>query len=251
MIAEPLTNTLRRSLRKLHPQALPHAQLVDLGPGDGSNTSPILAAVASHVRKLVYSPVDVSPTFLHSATLLRQRYPRMLVRPRLSTFENLRRGHFRPGKDALFIVALGLTFLNFPSIEIVQLLRKLTRPGDMCYIAAVVRDPGQRQAELLAPYLSRPHEEFNFSILRHLGFSPREATYNVQFSHDAIEIGFTVHRVPAYLAMRGFHEGDLVLTARSFRYTLGQYHRILHEGFGRCDHTSDGRHRIVVSWCTR
>jgi hypothetical protein len=180
-----------------------------------------------------------------------RRYPTVAIEPRFCSFESLKRRSFKPAPDTRFVVVIGLTFLNFGFSDILKILLDLTVPKDLCYVAAIVGERRHSPDKLLAPYSSATHEAFNFSILRHLGFAPRDVTYNVRLSGDAIEIGFVVRRVPAYLATRGFRERDVILTARSFRYTIERYKKMLGDGFYACDHTSDSRHHVVVTWCTR
>jgi hypothetical protein len=250
-IEQPLETALRDSLQNLDLTNLRHVRLIDLGPGDGSNTLPIVDAIVPHVDTFVYTPVDVSPIFLDHAALMNRRHPTVAVEPQFCSFESLRRSSFKLRPNTRFVVVIGLTFLNFAFPDILRILRRLTVPEDLCYVAAIVSKSGHSSDELLAPYSSPAHEAFNFSILRHLGFAPRDVTYNVRLSGDAIEIGFVIRRVPAYLSTRGFRERDVVLTARSFRYSVERYKKMLGDGFDACAHTSNSRHSIVVSWCTR
>lgn len=247
----PLANTIRKSLSPTGLVFRPNVRMVDLGPGNATKSVPVAESIRNRCEHFTYTPVDISPAFLRLACDRIGHMKGVTVQSRLELFESLSREDLETRESAQLVISIGPTFMNFEGKRICRLLFDLMKPGDLCLISAQYRHSTAGDRELLDPYITRDVERFNFSILDYLGFKRREVEYFVRLVDASIQMGFVVKSASKYLRSLGFRRGDLILTARSHRYSLRKYQSLLRSVFATSVHTVDQAHSIVVSWCTR
>jgi len=248
---QPLAETIEKSLAISQLTFSNVVQLVDLGPGDALKSLTIAEHVRKRTKQLIYSPVDISPIFLQLACKRVGRLKGVRIKSYLELFESLSRKDFQSVGRAQLVLSIGPTFMNFEGAQICRLLSGLMAKGDRCLICAQYRDTSLEDAELLEPYKTPDVMNFNFSILEYLGFKSGEVSYFARLNKNCIEMGFTVRTASVYLQSLDFRPGDIILTARSNRYSLARYKSLLKSVFSESVHFVDGAHSIVVSWCTR
>jgi hypothetical protein len=248
-IDRPIGGAIRRSLKSPSLVFSEQVRLVDLGPGYPDKTIHVLNVLRSSCKKILYSPVDVSPYFLRIACDRVARLPNVVIDARLQLFEQLERGQFDDSMQ--FVICIGPTFMNFEPREIVPILRRITRPGDLCLICAQYREGRSDLEQMLAPYRTSEVRDLNAGLLRHLGFRNSDIGFFVEFRAGAIVMGFTVKGTTRYLEALGFRGGDTIVTAKSFRHTLSVYKKVVRKLTRHVEDTVDQPHQIIVSWCKR
>ncbi len=233
---------LRRRAREIVAAAGQNLTLVELGAGSARKTGLLISALLRRQLRVLYVPIDVSPSALDAASLhLRSRFPALQVRPHIADFTNGFGGLAQlPGRKlAMFI---GSSIGNFEPQEAIALLTRLRRrltSGDVFLLGTdLVKD-----ASLLVPayddtrgvtaefnknVLARINRElgggFDLSAFRHVAqWNPRASRMEMYLESTCPQ------RVPiAALGLElPFAAGERIHTENSYKYRVDGVHAML------------------------
>ena len=217
--------------------------IAELGAGTAAKTGILLKAAVKFQEKVLYQPIDVSPSALAEArTNLEANIPEVTVCPQIANYvtEPIRLRRERDRK--ILALYIGSSIGNFSPSEaraVLQNLRSQLRPGDAVLLGTDLA-PGKSKSvkQLLAAYNDRSGVTacFNLNILARLN---RElaANFNLdRFSHqarwNAAQSRIEMHlvsscdqtvRIPANsagpaLSLR-FAPGESIHTENSYKFT--------------------------------
>lgn len=181
----------------------PALGVVELGAGTASKTGLLLAALLARQERVVYRPVDVSPSALAQAAADLARTERLTVRPVVARYPD-ELGFLDHAGERRLVLFLGSNIGNFNPLEARTLLTALRRrlaAGDALLIGADLR----KSPRILLPAYDDPEgvtAQFNRNVLdrlnRELGadFHPDRFDHLVRWNQAA-------SRIEIYLQSRG------------------------------------------------
>ena len=213
----------------------PPLAVVELGAGTASKTGLLLAALLARQERVVYQPVDVSPSALAQAAGDLARTPRLTVRPVVARYPD-ELGFLGQVSGRRLVLFLGSNIGNFNPLEARALLGALRRrlaPGDALLIGADLR----KSPRILLPAYDDPQgvtAQFTRNLLarlnRDLGanFDPRRFRHLVRWNQAASRIEIYLQSeepqrvlIPALDLEVRFRAGERIHTESS--YKLGRH----------------------------
>ena len=219
--------------------------IAELGAGTASKTGLLLQAAAGFQPRVLYQPIDVSPTALDEAKAsLTAAIPALAVRPQVANYITERYMLERPDGHSILALYIGSSIGNFSPEEatfILQNLRSHLKPGDALLLGT---DLAPRQGSglrkpvevILAAYddAAGVTAAFNKNILTRLN-AEIDTDFNVDcFDHRArwnaehsrIEMHLeslapqTVHiPVDGHMRRIDFARGETIHTESSYKFT--------------------------------
>jgi uncharacterized SAM-dependent methyltransferase len=192
-------------------------ELYDLGPGLPTKTIPLIKNLQKRNIPFSYIPIDISKSFLK------------LAQDEVSKF-----GVNSQGINCLFeelpnkidkkidtqltrIFLIGLTFNNYRPNQILSLLSKLCEKNDIAIIITEYYEK-DKEKSILIPYQDEYAENFNFLVLKLMGFEKKDFKYFARFRNQRIEMGFKpIKKIT--VGDLNLKNNDKIITAISYRYT--------------------------------
>jgi dimethylhistidine N-methyltransferase len=215
-------------------------RITELGAGSADKTRLLLAAVVARQGKVVYEPVDVSPSALDTAReRIEREIPGVTVAPRVMDYTHgpeLKLDSLGVGERRL-VLYIGSSIGNFEPAEAAELLARVRaglRPGDGLLLGVdLVKD----EATLLAAYddFAGVTADFNLNMLTRLNRELGADFYLESFAHRAVW-NRAASRIEMHLESRlaqkvwldglnlelDFVEGETIHTESSYKYRPGQ-----------------------------
>lgn len=187
---------------------------IDLGPGTEHKEQYFFDAALSQHKKFTYAPVDIYKKFADLAEqhASDQKIP---TTPILSSFEELP-DNLKNIKGPRF-VSLGMTFSNYHSAQVLELLKQVSGEGGYCFINAQIRD--RIAPEVLRKAYSEDVKAGAFdSKIELLGLNPEEDIEKRETT-DEVRVWYTIKTPNQKLKDLGIRKGDKLLVFQSLRYT--------------------------------
>ena len=254
--------------------------IVELGAGTASKTGILLRALTRLQPRVLYQPIDISPTALDEACeSIESNIPGVTVRPQVANYITESVRIERPPHARILALYIGSSIGNFSPAEARQILTRLRSelaPGDALLLGTdLAPDPatnshGKSIATLLAAYNDTQGvtAAFNRNILarlnRELGadFRPERFLHRALWNptHSRIEIYLeslsaqTVH-IPANSAggrlSLHFAGGETIHTENSYKFTPAAIANLLAEArFTPTRTFTDAHNRFAVTLAT-
>jgi dimethylhistidine N-methyltransferase len=254
--------------------------IAELGAGTASKTGILLRALTQRQMRVLYQPIDISPTALAAArTTIQSSIPGVVVCPRVANYITETVHIERPPHSRILALYIGSSIGNFSPAEARQILARLRselEPGDALLLGtdlaptAGANGHGKSIAALLAAYddaagvtaafnrnaLTRLNRELdaNFNLAR---FTHR-AIWNA--AHSRIEMHLestcaqTVH-IPAGSVWTAldlhFAPGETIHTENSYKFTNATIGALLSSTcFTRTYTFTDPAHFFAVTLAT-
>ena len=219
---------IENHLEELFPNQKTEVSLIDLGPGYPDKSLPMAKFLKKRGQNVFYYPVDVSLKYLSIAE--HEMFPYCeRVTPIHSLFEI---AHQKIPTDAYtrpVYTLIGLTFMNFPSKTILNLLTKLSGTKNSFVIfASEMISINNPQEKIIEAYRGPAMQTFTFGPLRHLGLGEDQVIFTPIFSKQRVEIRFVIKKMINHLPIQ---KGDTVITAVSYRYTENEFIRLVKHYF--------------------
>jgi L-histidine Nalpha-methyltransferase len=240
------SNGLRLSLA---PPPSSDLTVVELGAGTASKTGILLRALASRQTRVVYQPIDISPTALDEAHIqLEAAIPGVTIRPQIANYVTGTIQIERGPHTRVLALYIGSSIGNFTPAEARQILTRLRselQPGDALLLGTDlapcphdVASQAKSTSTLLAAYNDRAgiNAAFNRNMLvrlnRELGanFRPDQFAHRALWNHTHSRIEMhlqslipqTVH-IPANAAGPAltlhFAPNETIHTENSYKFT--------------------------------
>jgi L-histidine N-alpha-methyltransferase len=243
-----LTRTERSIFENFAPEMLQCAgaslTLVELGAGTAAKTSILIEELLRRQSRVMFYPIDVSPSALQeAATQLGRQFPQLRVNPIIADYTG--------GVEALnrisgrkLVLYIGSSIGNFEpdnSIRVLRRVRRTLRAGDALLLGA---DFAKSPKILLPAYddaqgvtaafnknvLARLNREleanFDLDAFRHV------ALWNRRCSRMEMHLESTIAQpvfIPALDLDIAFASGERIHTENSYKYTPGMIESILRE----------------------
>jgi len=249
----PLLRLIQKRCRSIVEQLSYKVIFIDLGPGYPDKSLPLLNALLSlsEGHQVTYCPVDINKKFLEMAADV-VRSLSIEVCPIQMRFEDL------PGEiekqfadtDASRVVLLGLTFMNFPGRQILDILGKVAGARGLALIASELSERS-KVAELLKAYQGPEVEEFNRKITRLLGIPDDHLQYIVSWVGSVIQVGFRLLRDTKLANGITITSGRTIITATSRRYSRVELRELGLKYFQEFDLFSDPEGRVALACLLR
>lgn len=199
--------------------------LVDLGPGYPDKSLPI-ALWSQDKVKLNYYPVDVSPLYLKIATDKMKDLCDKVVGIN-KKFEDLEKCNEYPKGKTTFVM-LGLTFMNFDSLFILGLLKKIAGKNGHIIIATELLNKNIDQ--ILKQYQIDEIKHSTFGPIALLGCDIEDFKYEARFNNNRVEATF-IAKKNINLDKAYFLKNEKIITAISYRYSKKNLETILAKEF--------------------
>ena len=155
-----LTRT-ERSILEAHATEIletvgPNLTIAELGAGTATKTGILLSAATSLQSKVLYQPIDVSPSALEEARALERSIPNLTVRLQVANYITEPIHIDRPRNHRILALYIGSSIGNFSPEEGRSILRNLRRqlhPGDALLLGTdLAPSPTKSVATLLSAY---------------------------------------------------------------------------------------------------
>jgi dimethylhistidine N-methyltransferase len=269
------SNSRRLSLA---PPPAPDFTIVELGAGTASKTGILLRALASRQTRVVYQPIDISPTALDEAHIqLEAAIPGVTIRPQIANYVTGTIQMERGPHTRVLALYIGSSIGNFSPAEargILKRLRSQLQPGDALLLGTdlapcppEVATPVKSVSTLLAAYNDQAgiNAAFNrnmlFRLNRELGanFCPDQFAHRALWnhSHSRIEMHLqslmpqTVH-IPANAAGPAltlhFAASETIHTENSYKFTPASISALLTDsGFATTRTFTDPKNHFAVT----
>lgn len=192
-------------------------ELYDLGPGLPTKTIPLIKNLQERKIPFSYIPIDISKSFLKLAQDEVAKYG-VESKGINCLFEELPKNIDEKKDEKITrIFLIGLTFNNYRPKQILSLLSKLCEKND---IAIIITEYYEKDKEnsILIPYQDKYAENFNFLVLKLMGFDKENFQYFARFRNQRIEMGFKPLR-KIKIEELNLNKNDKIITAISYRYT--------------------------------
>jgi dimethylhistidine N-methyltransferase len=245
----------------------PPLTIAELGSGTASKTGLLLAAAARRQPRLLYQPIDVSPSALEqAANTLPIEIPGVVVRTQIANYITNGYTIERPRDCCVLALYIGSSIGNFGPDEARSILRKLrkqvTKMGDAILLGVDLAPNRDKTVEqLIAAYddaagvtaafnrniLARLNREvnadFNLDAFRH------RAYWNPQESRIEMHLVSTVTQTVTIDEERiDFAPGESIHTENSYKFTERGLRELLHDcGYSSPQWFEDAEHRFAVS----
>jgi hypothetical protein len=229
-----VTAPLREGLRYLPALAQAFMKTVsgvlvfDCGPSDADSALFNWREIREAVRVSRYVVIDVNPRLLSSATRGLRKAGQADVEGRCQSFETFDRNAVDLEGGGPVAVLFGATGVNFDPGRLVDVLRGMTRAGDILCLQSIIRTGYLTSRTSFREYSSPAVREFAFEPLALLGGRPGDFEFRCVPSSDRFEFRFIANtsatlRLPENQELQ---RGSVVTTAFSRRPSIDE-----HEGF--------------------
>ena len=233
--------------------------VVELGAGTATKTGILLRAALRGQSRVVYQPIDVSPSALDEAReSLETSFPGLTVRPKVANYVTDPLVIDRPASSRVLALYIGSSIGNFTPAEARGILRNLREQliaGDALVLGTDLA-PGEHkdEASLLRAYddAAGVTAAFNLNILARINADlgsdfdaqsfRHKAIWNAQCSRIEMHLESTARQtvyVPANAACFAltveFEEGETIHTENSYKFTPSSIQELL----GDCGFTSE------------
>jgi dimethylhistidine N-methyltransferase len=241
--------------------------IAELGSGTASKTGLLLAAAARRQPRLLYQPIDVSPSALEqAASTLPLEIPGVVVRPQIANYITNGYTIERPDDGSVLALYIGSSIGNFGPEEARSILRKLRKQvkktADAILIGVDLAPNCNKTVEqLIAAYddgagvtaafnrniLARLNREvganFNIDAFRH------RAYWNAQDSRIEMHLVSTVAQTVTIDGERfDFAPGESIHTENSYKFTERCLRELLHDcGYSSPQWFEDADHHFAVA----
>jgi hypothetical protein len=197
-------------------------EILDCGPADGEAAADGLDEMATLFSVEKCTVIDINPRLLRDVGRAIKQRRNVPVRTVLAPFEAYDVGPHRGQRPV--VVLLGNTALNYEPADLRFMLSRVARPSDPIMIQVMLRRPGTTQ---LAPYRTAQVRRFVFEPLRHLGIHEEDVGSWIEQGKRDIMMGFRMKRKRDLPRMNLFlRPGDTLVTARTMRYSRGDYRAV-------------------------
>ena len=249
--------------------------VVELGAGTAVKTGLLLRACASVQGRVLYQPIDVSPSALEEARRTIERdVPGVTVRPRVANYITDDLGIARASESRVLALYIGSSIGNFSPEQGAEILGKLRRqmaPGDGLLLGTdLAPGPGKSVGDLLRAYddAAGVTAAFNRNILARLN---RELGADFElncFEHRAVW-NPEASRIEMHLVARGeqtvmvpgnsagpelrlrFGDGETINTENSYKFDTGSIAGLLRRsGFDVTRSWHDANELFAVTLAT-
>ena len=241
--------------------------IAELGSGTASKTGLLLAAAARRQPRLLYQPIDVSPSALEQAVSgLPMEIPGVVVRPQIANYITNGYTIERPDDGSVLALYIGSSIGNFGPEEARSILRKLRKQvkktGDAILLGVDLAPNRDKTVEqLIAAYddaagvtaafnkniLARLNREvdadFDLDAFRH------RAYWNPQDSRIEMHLVSTVAQTVTIDDERiVFAQGESIHTENSYKFTERGLRELLHDsGYSSPQWFEDANHDFAVA----
>lgn len=199
--------------------------LIDLGPAYPDKTLPLMRHAYRHGISFDYIPVDINKKWMLTAAEVAKPYARN-VRGVQNLFEKCITGLPKDMHPHRFVF-IGLTFMNFDPINILNLMKKIAGPGGVVGIAQELLTDSNVIDSIRTHYQSSEFQLLSYGVLANLGVDPDpdDFIYSAIFDRDRnrIEMGFFFRKPCERL---GIEAGDRLITIVSHRQPYGKFARL-------------------------
>lgn len=248
--------------------------IAELGAGTATKTGILLRAAAAAQHRVLYQPIDVSPSCLEEAQSLEQTIPGVHVHPQVANYITDPISLERPAHHKILALYIGSSIGNFSPAEaegILTNLRAQLHPGDALLLGTDLA-PGPHKS---IPTLLDAYDDaqgvtaaFNRNILTRLNrdldadFEPtcfrHIARWNVAESRIEMHLESLIQQqvnIPANSAGPAltlhFAPGETIHTENSYKFTPPAISRLLHATRFTPTHTfQDPHHLFAVTLAT-
>jgi len=164
----------------------------------------------------VYVPVDINEKYMRMAQAAGAPFAQRAQGIRAKFCDFARARAQRPDLYTPSMTFVGLTFMNFPPDEILDLMKKIGGRDAWFGIASELITDDNKVEDIRQHYWNRPMRDFAYGPLQNLKVLPEHLEYNVQFNQGRVEVGFIFRYTYTDLGIGG---GDRIICAISHRYT--------------------------------
>lgn len=214
------------SIAKSLVEALPQEFVyIDLGPGTERKENIFFDEIKKQRKKIIYVPVDMNQEYLSQATE-NARQQGIEVYPIQSSFEDLPKvlkEKFRG--DYTFVSMFGLTFGNYFSQDILDLLFKINGNNGFAFVTSQLKKYVSFE-DLRNIYSGIFTIEFMLKKLELLGVDLNSDIEEVEVT-DEVKVWCKIKKVNKELAGLGIKAGDRFLIFQSIRHTEESWREIL------------------------
>ncbi len=214
--------------------------VIDVASFDGRKAEPLIMGL-SKKTKLRYCPLDTAKLSVNDAIKNIKKLKKSEVikfKWNVSDFENLddissllRDKKFRQN----FVVFLGSIISNFEPHDILfKISEALEGNEDYMLLGAALRtDP----RELVETYNHPLMDKFLKLVLLELGFNDKDVEFNVRYRNSRVEMVYKLKKDKEISVSNGkrksinFREGDEIIAASSYRFTLSELKSLLGDYF--------------------
>lgn len=228
----PTVQIIKSHLDDLFEKYTNGLSFVDLGPGYPDKALPVAEYFQSKNQDFDYYPVDVSPEFLRVSEKAMQGKATKVL-PIQSLFETC--------QDQLpksiyeqkpLVICLGLTFMNFDSQVILNLLKNLAGQNGKVLIASELITESKTVDDILSQYDHDETRDFSFGLLKQMGVQADDVVYKPQFKNHRVEMTFQFIKTPVpALQNKGLKVGSEIVVAVSYRYRLEDLKVLMNKNF--------------------
>ncbi len=241
--------------------------IAELGSGSSSKTGLLLAAAARRQPRLLYQPIDVSPSALEqAAATLPAAIPGVVVRPQIANYITNGYTIERPDDCCVLALYIGSSIGNFGPDEARAILRKLRKQlkktGDAVLLGVDLAPNRNKTVEqLIAAYddaagvtaafnkniLARLNRElsadFDLSSFHHRAYwNPQDSRIEMHLvSNLAQAVTIDSERI-------AFASGESIHTENSYKFTERGLRELLHDsGYSSPQWFEDNDHHFAVA----
>lgn len=241
--------------------------IAELGSGTASKTGLLLAAAARRQPRLLYQPIDVSPSALEQAVnSLPMEIPGVVVQPQIANYITNGYTIERPNGGCVLALYIGSSIGNFGPEEAHSILRKLRKQlksnGDAILLGVDLAPNRDKTVEqLIAAYddAAGVTSAFNKNILTrlnrevganfHLDAFRHRAYWNPQDSRIEMHLVSAVAQTVTIDDQRiVFAPGESIHTENSYKFTERGLRELLHDsGYSSPQWFEDADHHFAVA----
>lgn len=241
--------------------------IAELGSGTASKTGLLLAAAARRQPRLLYQPIDVSPSALEQAVnSLPMEIPGVVVQPQIANYITNGYTIERPNGGCVLALYIGSSIGNFGPEEARSILRKLRKQlksnGDAILLGVDLAPNRDKTVEqLIAAYddAAGVTSAFNKNILTrlnrevganfHLDAFRHRAYWNPQDSRIEMHLVSAVAQTVTIDDQRiVFAPGESIHTENSYKFTERGLRELLHDsGYSSPQWFEDADHHFAVA----
>ncbi len=240
-------------------RGLPHKtyNIVDLGCGDGKKAALFIEELAKHLE-IRYCPIDISGYMVNKAaqTIKALNVGEVLeFKWNISDFENLDNIMpllKDPAFEHNFMMLLGNTLGNFDMADILHGVQASMAPSDVLLIGNGISN-GAKQQDWAREYKDEIIRNWLMRMLRLIGLTEDDVEYDVRFVNSRVEELYILKhdkKIKHLWRSVEFKEGDIIIAAISYKYTLPEYREKISEFFSEVKLYTDEQETYALALCT-
>lgn len=231
--------------------------LIDLGCGDGMKAALFIKELSKHLS-IRYCPIDISAYMVSKAaqTIKKLKIGEVLkFKWNISDFENLdnvlplfRDAEFKHH----FMILLGNTLGNFDRDDILHGIKNSMDRNDVLLIGNGLNT--DEKEKIVRPYRDRLLDKFLIKVIEQIGLSKKDVRYDVRFKNSRVEMFYVINKdkVVKHLNKKiGFIEGDVILTAISYKYTKNELRDNISKFFSDVKIYTDKSESYALAFCKK